>query len=79
MEVDRGTERQKQVIEKIDRYVYAYEHSDKYHGEVFPTVVFLAPHAVAVGELRQIVGRAQNVPDGLIHVLKLDRFPQAVR
>lgn len=92
VEVDLGGERQKQIHEKIDRYVHAY-HKVKVDDPRFekgvdengnpkiivPTVVFLAPMADRVNDLRQILGRAQNVPDGQIYVLNVNRFPAALR
>jgi hypothetical protein len=76
LEIDRGGERQKQIAEKIERYIYAY-HSGQYAGDVFPEVLFLATDAERVKELRQIVSRS-DAPDGLITVERLDSFPQVL-
>ena len=79
LEVDLGTERQKQIAEKIQRYCYAFERSDKYDGERFPSIVFLALDDERVRELGQILRRAKNVPDGLMRVEALPSFPQSLR
>lgn len=79
LEVDLGTERQKQIAEKIERYRFAYEHSDQYQGDVFPSIVFLALDDERVRELNQILRRAKNTPGGLIQVQRVESFPLSLR
>lgn len=78
-EVDLGGERQKQIVEKIERYTYAYQHAHDYPTDVFPEITFLATDPERVKELRQIISRMSDVPDGLITVASLDSFPQSLR
>jgi hypothetical protein len=79
IEVDRGGEREKQINTKLDRYAYAYQHSDSYPRDIFPSVVFLASDEERLSDLRLWVGRTAGLADGLITVEKLENFPQSLR
>lgn len=79
VEVDLGTERQKQIAEKVERYRYAYHHAGEFPLDVFPSVMFLATDDERVRELTQILRRVKNVPEGLVTVARLDSFPQVLR
>lgn len=79
LEVDMGSERQKQILEKVDRYKYALEHSAEYPLDVFPSVLFLACDEARADELRTILRRAPQTPEGFISVALLSSFPQILR
>lgn len=79
IEVDMGSERQKQILEKVDRYKYALEHSAEYPLDVFPSVLFLACDEARADELRTILRRAPQTPEGFISVALLASFPQLLR
>lgn len=78
-EIDLGGERQRQIIEKLERYIYAYEHSDDYPHPVFPQVVWLVTSPERERELKQIISRMKNPPDRLFIVAQLDSFPQLLQ
>lgn len=77
IEVDRDTEWDKKINDKIQRYKYAKLHDDEYPLEVFPDVLFLATDEDRVKELRGIVRRS-NAPDGLVSAEHVDSFPQCL-
>lgn len=79
LEVDLGSERQKQIIAKIEDYKLAYEHSDQYPLDVFPTCLFLATEPERVREIRNMVKRVRGVPDGLIDVAGIEEFPSILQ
>lgn len=76
LEVDLGGERQKQIVEKLDRYAYAYGHAEAYPRDVFPQVVFLCIDAARAHELRHIIARTHNLPSELVTVQLLADFPR---
>lgn len=83
LEVDLGGERQKQIIEKLQRYAYAYEHREKWwfyqQHEMFPEVLWLPTDAERAKELERIIKRTTDVPDGLMSVELIESFPQSLR
>lgn len=79
LEIDLGGERQKQIIEKLERYAYAYNHAEAYPGDVFPQVVFLCTNADRTREISQIVARMKDLPDGLVTAELLSDFPASLR
>lgn len=76
IEVDLGTERQKQILEKVERYTHAFNHSHQYPLDVFPSVLLLAIDQERKQELEQILRRVGGLPDGLFEVALLSQFPQ---
>lgn len=77
IEADLGSERRKQIVEKLDRYRHAYDHSDKYPLDIFPQLVFLANTAERARELCQMVSR-ESMPDGFVVVELLESNPQSL-
>lgn len=72
IEVDLGTERQKQVLEQATAYKLAYQSRSEYPLDVYPTVVFLASSAERAAEIEYWLKRAGD-PDGLFTVGTLDQ------
>lgn len=78
IEVDLGGERQKQIVEKLERYIYASQHHSEYPDGQMRQVLFLTDTDERLGELKRIVKRS-NAPDGLIMVEKVENFPAMLR
>ena len=55
LEIDLGTERQRHITEKLDRYVRAYKHAPD--GYRFPLVVFVTPDEERTAALRWVIER----------------------
>lgn len=53
VEVDTGTERQKQVKDKLARYWHAYQFADNESMPVFPLVVFTTPDEQRSGDVKR--------------------------
>lgn len=82
IEVDLGSEREKQIVDKLERYTFAYRNAADLPLESFPSVLFLAPDAERVQDIRQYVKRferRQSVPDGLFSVALQAEFPALLR
>ncbi|MGW5074032.1 replication-relaxation family protein [Rhodococcus sp. NPDC004095] len=77
IEVDLGTERRRQIVEKLGRYKRAYERSHEFPGDIFPQIVFLATTSERLRELRTAVSMAR-LPEGLVVVEPLDSYPQSL-
>lgn len=61
LEVDMGTERPKQVTEKLTRYWHAYKHWNTEHaGQPFPLVVFVAVDEERKRELEKLTTQSAN-------------------
>lgn len=60
VEVDLGTERPRQIKEKLAGYWHAYQHADDSDLTVYPSVVFLAPDDARERELRHIINEGKN-------------------
>lgn len=76
LEVDMGTERASQILEKCGRYWQAYENWD---GSVYPRVLFVAPDDARKNQLVRMV--ASVTPDearALFQVATLASFPQCL-
>lgn len=78
LEVDLGGERQRQITEKLERYIYAQNNDDKYPGEIFPQILFLATKDERVRELKQIMKRTKDLPSGLAAAQLLPDFPLSI-
>jgi hypothetical protein len=66
MEIDLGGESKRALKQKIENYLYAYEHSQS-----FPVVVFLCNSVQRVRDIKRIV-RAFTPPDGVFEVELLE-------
>lgn len=75
IEVDMGTERQRQIKDKLDRYAHAWRHSDGSELEVFPLVLFLTPDDERTAELRYLIARQAEEVRPLFAVENLANFP----
>ncbi|WP_100504036.1 replication-relaxation family protein [Mycobacteroides abscessus] len=78
IEVDLGRERQKQIVEKLERYVYAAQHAAQYPDGQSRQTLFLVTDDERLRELRRIVKRF-NAPDGLVMVEMVEDFPSYLR
>lgn len=64
LEIDLGGERQRQLTDKIERYIWAHNDPET---PAIPRIVFLCTNELRVREIRSIIAR-MDVPDGLISV-----------
>lgn len=71
IEVDLGTERQKQVMEQVTAYKAAYEDWTRETAERFPRVVFLAINDERKREMQYWMRRVKDLPD-VFEVVRLD-------
>jgi hypothetical protein len=71
VEVDMGTERQKQLKDKMARYYHAFSYSDL---ETFPVVLFLVPDDDRAREVQGLVNRGLDEAQALFEVRRLDEF-----
>lgn len=62
IEVDLGTERQKQVLEQVAAYRLAYGARDDYPLDNYPRVVFIAINEDRASEIRYWLKRAGDLP-----------------
>ena len=76
IEMDMGTERQKQLKEKLARYWHAYQHATESDLKVFPVVLFLAPDDERVKELSYLVNSGPDEAKALFMVQHQGSFPQ---
>ncbi|OLT47753.1 hypothetical protein BJF87_21295 [Gordonia sp. CNJ-863] len=77
VEVDMGTERRKQIIDKITRYRHAYRAwGDERPGQPFPRVVFVAVDEERKRELETILGEMPESGRLLFAVCTGGGFPQ---
>lgn len=78
LEVDLGTERQKQILEKVERYIYAYHHQDKLPLDAAPAVTFLTLDDERTRELTRMLRGVRDAPEGLFSVHHAREFPQVL-
>lgn len=78
VEVDMGTERQKQLKDKMARYYHAWQHSGEGEMSIFPLIVFLVPDRERLDELSWIIGRGAEEAQTLFNVALMNNFPQAL-
>lgn len=77
VEVDMGTERRKQITEKLGRYRHAYSGwGDARPGQPFPRVVFVAIDVERERELRTIIGEMPEQGQKLFTVCTGDKFAE---
>ncbi|WOI90200.1 replication-relaxation family protein [Rhodococcus qingshengii] len=77
LEIDQGTERRKQLTDKIARYRHAYRHwTDEHEGEVFPLVLFVAIDNERARELRTLIKQLPDNARGIFDVVTAESFPQ---
>lgn len=62
IEIDLGTERQKQVLEQVTAYTLAYAARDQYPLSPYPRVIFLAINEERAAEIRYWLKRAGELP-----------------
>lgn len=60
LEIDLGTERPRQIKEKLANYWHAYKHASADDLDVYPSIVFLAPDDERERELRHIINEGKN-------------------
>jgi hypothetical protein len=77
LEIDMGTERQKQITDKLARYWHAYEHVDADVMPTFPLVIFLAPDVERARDLRRWIEQGPADAGALFKVELQTDFPQA--
>lgn len=75
IEVDLGTERQRQIAEKLDRYRHAYDHATTAHLDVFPPILFLVPDAHRAEQIGDTIRRQPADAQALFRVATSDDFP----
>jgi hypothetical protein len=75
IEIDMGTERQKQLKDKLARYAFAWGHVDAATMPVFPVVLFIVPDDARLKELNWIIERGDQDAKDLFMVCKTEDFP----
>jgi hypothetical protein len=73
LEVDLGTERQARLTEKLDRYVYAFNHGKP---DPFPRVVFVAHDEERTREIEFLLSRRPSDDPPLFSACEMGSFPQ---
>lgn len=63
LEIDMGTERQRQVLDQVYAYKLAYQSKHLYPLRKFPHVIFLATDAERAREIEYWIKRAGELPD----------------
>lgn len=77
VEVDMGTERRKQITDKLARYRHAYRAwGDEYPSQAFPRVVFVAVDAERERELATVIREMPESGQRLFAVMTAESFPQ---
>jgi hypothetical protein len=76
LEVDQGTERQKQLKEKLARYWHAYQHATEADMKVFPVILFLVPDDERVKEINWLINSGPDEAKPLFRVQTQESFPQ---
>jgi hypothetical protein len=76
IEVDMGTERQKQLKDNLARYMHAYEHVTEADMSVFPRILFLVPDDERLKELNSLINSGPAEAKDLFRVQRQDSFPQ---
>lgn len=75
IEVDMGTERQKQMKDKFLRYWHAYQHSE---GGIYPLVVFVVPDAQRAYDVKRWIATGPDEARALFDVVELANFPSVL-
>lgn len=76
IEIDMGTERQKQLKEKLARYWHAYQHATEADMSVYPWVLFLVPDDERLKEITWLINSGPQEAKELFRVQKQESFPQ---
>ncbi|MEA9985666.1 replication-relaxation family protein [Subtercola sp. RTI3] len=76
IEIDLGTERPKQIKDKLMRYWHAYQNATEHDLATFPVVLFLAPDEERVKELRWVISRGDEETRALFMVGLMSDFPE---
>ncbi|MCO4274289.1 replication-relaxation family protein [Pseudarthrobacter sp. HLT3-5] len=76
LEIDMGTERQKQLKEKLARYWHAYQHATEADMAVYPRVLFLVPDDERLRELTWLINSGPEEAKELFRVQMQDSFPE---
>ncbi|THG30692.1 replication-relaxation family protein [Naasia lichenicola] len=75
IEVDLGTERQRQIADKLDRYWTAYQHATTAHLDVYPPVLFLVPDRLREEQIADTIRRQPAESHALFRVALQSNFP----
>ncbi len=78
VEVDLGTERQRQIADKLARYYNAYTHATTDDIPAFPRVLFLVPDAFRQEQIADWVGRQPEESQRLFRVVEQRLFPRVL-
>lgn len=78
IEVDTGTERQKQIRDKLERYWHARQHVNIEQIAVWPLVVFIAPDQQRIGDLQRWLKLALPEAQDLFVFHTQDSFMEAL-
>lgn len=78
LEVDMGTERQKQLRDKMANYWHAWQHAEEETMTTFPLVVFLVPDEERAQEVRWLIARGAEEAQQLFDVRLLADFPASL-
>lgn len=77
-EVDLGTERQRQLRDKLQRFYKAWAGSDEGSGAAFPMVVFVVPDTLRRREIERLIESDEDYPPGLFNVWLLEDVATSV-
>lgn len=75
IEVDMGSEGQKQLRSKLERYWLAYNHADSSEWPEFPGVLWAAIDEERVRELRWVISQLPSDSQPLFQVVELSELP----
>lgn len=75
LEVDLGTERSRQIGDKLTRYRTAYEHATTAHLDEYPAIVFLVPDALRAEQINDSIKRQPADARPLFRVIISENFP----
>ncbi|WP_298585152.1 replication-relaxation family protein [uncultured Kocuria sp.] len=78
IEVDLGTERQRQLRDKLQRFYKAWIGSEDSNGAAFPMVVFVVPDELRRREIESLIEDDEDYPDGLFNVWLLEDVATSV-
>ena len=77
LEIDMGTEGQRQIKDKLNRYWEAFNAADTAEWPVYPLVVFVAIDEARARELHWLLEQGNKEAQGLFRVLPIDKFSTA--
>ncbi|MBY4210790.1 hypothetical protein HQO42_05325 [Rhodococcus fascians] len=79
LEIDRGGERERQILDKVRAYVTAWQHRSDYPLDVFPSIMFLATDEQRAKAIRGIIKKFGSAPGELFQVATIGSYPQILR